>query len=323
MRTHSFFVLMLLAILACQDEPTSPNRPPSAPSPTAVLPAAAADSVILMVAGDMHANCTLRDGVVRLGPKGRRALATAAIIRRYPQALVIPLGDNAGYHATSWDYNECYERTWGAFKSRTYATIGNHEINLDPAATPYYDYFNGVGVDSGRAGDRRRGYYTLDYGGWRIFVANSNRSHDTQAAWMTRDIATDPKRCTMGIWHRPLFTSSAQPANVQQPGRIPLWWKVLYDGRAELILGGHAHNYERFGRMTPDGVVDTARGIRQFVVGTGGSGLYDFNAVPRRGSQKRIKTWGVLKLTLWPSRYKWQFIDTAGVVRDQGQDRCR
>jgi hypothetical protein len=69
-------------------------------------------------------------------------------------------------------------------------------------------------------------------------------------------------------------------------------------------------------------VVDAARGIREIVVGTGGSGLFDFRAVPHPASRKRIKTWGVLKLTLWPTRYKWQFIDVKGVVLDQGQDGC-
>jgi hypothetical protein len=98
---------------------------------------------------------------------------------------------------------------------------------------------------------------------------------------------------------------------------------LLYDAKAELVLHGHIHSYERFAPLTPDGVVDTARGIREFVVGTGGSGLYDFNAVPRVGSQKRLKTWGVLKLTLWPTRYKWQFIDTTGAVLDRGKATCR
>ena len=78
-----------------------------------------------------------------------------------------------------------------------------------------------MGVDSGRAGRRGRGYYTLDYGGWRIFVANNHRNIDEQAAWMTRELAASPKRCTMAIWHRPLFTSTAKPAGVQVPGKLP------------------------------------------------------------------------------------------------------
>ncbi len=273
---------------------------------------AATDSVILIVAGDMHSNCT---------NPANKAKATAAIVAQYPLALVVPLGDNAGQSGTVAEY-ACYNGTWGAFLSRTYPAIGNHELNSDSAATAYYDYFNGVGADSGRAGKRGRGYYTLDYGGWRIFVANNYRNVDDQTAWMTRELAAAPRRCTMAIWHRPLFTSSAVPANVQAPGKLPRWWKVMYDGGADLVIHGHVHSYERFAELKPDGVVDTARGIREFVVGTGGSGLFEIGAVPRPGSQKRIKAHGVLKLTLWANRYKWQFLDVNGSVLDRGNDRC-
>jgi hypothetical protein len=313
MHTRSLIALAaLLATPACRGELTSPSGSAAAPPAELTVVDAATDSVILVVAGDMHANCR---------NLANKAKATAAIVGRYPQALVIPLGDNAGQSGTSAEY-ACYDQTWGAFKSRTYATIGNHELNLDPAATAHYDYFNGVGVDSGRAGHRGRGYYTLDYGGWRIFVANSHRNIDDQTAWMTRELAARPTRCTMAIWHRPLFTSSAKPAGVQVPGKLPRWWTALYAGGADVVLHGHVHSYERFAELSPEGVVDTARRIREFVVGTGGSGLYDFMAVPKAGSQKRITTYGALKLTLWPTRYKWQFIDVKGSVLDQGKDTC-
>ena len=312
MRTRSFVALgALLAVAGCRGEPTTPSGPSTAP-PRGPEAAAATDSVLSVVAGDVHANCT---------NPGHKSKATAVIAARYPEALVIPLGDNAGQSGTAAEH-ECYDRSWGAFKSRTYATIGNHELNLDPAATAYYDYFNGVGIDSGRAGHRSRGYYTLDYGGWRIFVANSHRNLEDQAAWMTRELAASPRLCTMATWHRPLFSSSAEPANVQVRGKIPRFWQALYNGGADVILNGHVHSYERFAELRPDGTVAPDRGIREFVVGTGGSGLYNFNAIAKPGSQKRIRTWGVLKMTLWPDRYKWEFIDYKGVVLDRGSDRC-
>ena len=126
----------------------------------------------------------------------------------------------------------------------------------------------------------------------------------------------------MATWHRPLFTSSAKPANVQVPGKIPGFWQALYNGGADVVLNGHVHSYERFGKLRPNGTVDNERGIREFVAGTGGSGLYDFMATAKPGSEKRIKTWGILKLTLWPDRYKWEFIDLNGAVLDQGSDTC-
>jgi predicted phosphodiesterase len=320
MRAHWFIALgALLTMPACRSELTSPNGPAAALSPDMAVTAALTDSVLLVVAGDMHADSGLTAGTC--GIRTKRAKATAAIAQRYPQALIVPMGDNA-MHGTRFEFNQCYNQSWGVLKSRTYATIGNHEFDRDMTATAYYDYFNGVGADSGRAGRRGHGYYNLDYGGWRILVANSIQNRTVQTAWMARQLAASPKRCTMAIWHRPLFTSSAEPPNVQVDVGIRPWWQVLYSGGADVVLNGHAHNYERFAELRPDGVVDTARGIREFVVGTGGSGLYGFNAVPRSGSLKRIKAWGVLKLTLWPTRYKWEFIDTTGVVLDRGQDRC-
>ena len=300
----------LLAVSGCRGEPTAPaGLEAGAPAEMAVT-ASPPDSVVLVVAGDMHANC--------VNPSNR-ATRTAAIVERYPDALVIVLGDNAGQSGTPVEY-ACYDKSWGKFKSRTYATIGNHELNLDPTAKAFYDYFNGVGVDSGRAGFRGRAYYSLAYGGWRILVANNHSKLEEQAAWMTRELATNSKRCTMAIWHRPYFTSNPRTAPLTKIGN---WWKVLYAGRADVVLNGHDHQYERFNRMNPNRAVDTARGLREFVVGTGGTGLEDFPAVLLVGSQKRIKDWGVLKLTLWPARYKWEFVDVAGVVRDRGNDKCR
>src|SRR5439155_39895 len=70
-------------------------------------------------------------------------------------------------------------------------------------------------------------------------------------------------------------------------GAQPLW-QALYDAGAEIVISGHEHNYERFAPQTPGGALDLARGIRQFVVGTGGgSGAYPFGT-PIANSEARI-----------------------------------
>ena len=302
----------LAASAACRGDTLSPDVTiaESARAPNAGT--LASDSVVLIAVGDMHADCATRT---------KRVSAIAAIIARYPQALVVAMGDDAGTYGTFADF-QCLDRSWGSLKSRTYAVLGNHEVARDTAATAYYDYFNGVGVDSGRAGRRGRGYYALTYGAWRILMANSNQKRSVQTPWLTKQLAASPTRCTMAIWHRPLFTSSTQPVNVQADPGLKPWWQALYNAGADVVLHGHVHSYERFAALRPDGVVDSARGIREFVVGTGGASLYQFGATPRAGSQKQVRAWGVLRLTLWPTSYAWQFIDTAGVVRDRGQGSC-
>jgi len=282
---------------------------PHAPSATPNATANATAFVTLVGAGDIHAACNTFN----------QARATAALVERYPDALAMALGDNAGVHGTSAEY-QCYDQTWGKFKSRTLPVVGNHELNIDPTAKAYYDYFNGEGVDSGAAGARARGYYARTYGGWRILVLTSqDYKVAAQTAWIVRDLAADPHRCTLAIWHAPLFTSSAK---VKPYGGVRPMWKALYDGGADVILTGHAHQYERFVPTKWDGTIDRERGIRHFVVGSGGGFLMGFSPAPHPASRKRISAHGVLKLELRPDTYAWQFIGVSGQVLDSGQGVC-
>ena len=121
MQSRSLIALAaLLATATCQEDLTSPSDFAAAAPAELTVVDAATDSVLLLVAGDMHANCT---------NPANKTKATAALVQRYPQALVIPLGDNAGQSGTTAEY-ACYDQSWGAFKSRTYPTVGNHESNL-------------------------------------------------------------------------------------------------------------------------------------------------------------------------------------------------
>ena len=58
-----------------------------------------------------------------------------------------------------------------------------------------------------------------------------------------------------------------------------------------------------------------------FTVGTGGAPLY---AASRRAvnSELFLQSWGVLRLTLEPTQYQWEFIDVNGAVLDRGADVC-
>jgi hypothetical protein len=100
-------------------------------------------------------------------------------------------------------------------------------------------------------------------------------------------------------------------------------WRALYDAGADLVLNGHDHDYERFGPQTPAGRADARRGIREFVVGTGGRSHYPI-VVPRPNSQRRnTATFGVLALTLHRDGYSWRFVPEAGGrFADSGTGRC-
>jgi hypothetical protein len=65
-------------------------------------------------------------------------------------------------------------------------------------------------------------------------------------------------------------------------------------------------------------------GIREFVVGSGGKNSHRIFAVTQPNSEARnADTFGVLKLTLRPKSYDWQFIPPEGKsFTDSGTGNC-
>ena len=122
-----------------------------------------------------------------------------------------------------------------------------------------------------------------------------------------------------GFWHAPRF-SSGPHGNTSETQAL---WDALYDAGADVVIGGHDHDYERFAPQTPAGVADSVRGIREFVVGTGGASHYGQTG---RASNSEVfdgTTFGVLKLTLDPTGYAWEFLPVpGGTFRDSGRGRC-
>lgn len=240
--------------------------------------------------------------------------ATAALLDAIP-GTVFTLGDNAYENGTAADFADCYGPSWGRHKSRTRPAVGNHEYNT-PGATPYFDYFGAA------AGPPGKGYYSFALGGWHIVVLNSNIERTTsseQVAWLRADLAASTAQCTMALWHHPRFSSGpAGNSATQQP-----FWDVLYQHGAEVVLVGHDHDYERFAPQTPTGAADAARGIRQFVVGTGGAALHGFGTISENSEVRNNTSWGVIKFDLVPSGYTWSYITTPnGVVVDSGTGTC-
>ena len=128
--------------------------------------------------------------------------------------------------------------------------------------------------------------------------------------------------CTLAYWHKPLFSSGA--AHGDDPDMKPLW-DDLYAAHATLVINGHDHDYERFAPQDPNGKADPAHGIREFVVATGGNHERLFAASPQPNSQVRMTgTFGVIKLTLHPRSYDWEFIPEAGKsFHDSGSGNCQ
>ena len=269
--------------------------------------------VVLIGAGD------IADG---FGFSLSGAFATAALLDASPTAIVFANGDHAYGHATDNDFARSYDPTWGRAKLRTIPVIGRHDYDSLNAAG-YFNYFGPA------AGDPTKGYYSINLGAWHIVSLNSLCTYvsggcgvgSPEETWLVNDLASHTQACTLALFHEPLYTSSSQvtPDTAVQP-----LYQDLYNHNADLIVNGHAHNYERFAPQDANGNLDTARGIIEIVAGTGGEGHYSFNSTLAPNSLVRNSdTFGVLQLTLHQSSFDWKFIPVAGMTfTDSGTQAC-
>ena len=289
--------------------PSPPPRTRSAPSPT---PAPA--QFVVMGAGDIACEPPSLPA-----PSVCHEFYTSELLASAD--VVLTFGDNQYQDGTLNKFLGSYHRSWGRFKEKTRPAVGNHEY-LTPGAAGYFDYFGLL------AGQRGKGYYSFDAGGWHFVALNSECSDvggcgpgSPQYEWLRVDLAASAARCTAAYWHHPRFSSG----KYGNDPRYQPFWELLYADGAEVVMAGHDHNYQRYARMTPEGVRNDTFGIRQFVVGTGGKNHYsvDPSPVPNR-EVANDNTYGVLKLTLRSDSYDWAFVPSVGGnFTDAGSGRCR
>jgi Calcineurin-like phosphoesterase len=271
------------------------------------MPAKSENAVVLVGAGDI-ADCRDLSG----------GEATAKLLEKIP-GTVMAVGDLAYPDGTPENF-ACYDKTWGHVKSRTRPAPGNHEFHSSGAAY-YFQYF---GVT---AGESSKGYYSYELGHWHIVVLNSECAEvggcdagSPQGKWLREDLAAHPAACTLAYFHKPLFSSGG--AHGDDLTVKPLW-DVLYAANADVIVSGHDHDYERFAPQTPEANPDASRGIREFVVGTGGKNHRPFGPPHANSEVRDAEAFGVLKLTLLPGRYNWEFVPEQGkTFQDSGTGTC-
>jgi acid phosphatase type 7 len=243
--------------------------------------------------------------------------ATANLITSLSVAQVFALGDNQYNDGSLEDFRFAYDPTWGVFKGITRPVPGNAEYGT-PNAQGYFNYFGDVAD-----GPDDQGYYSFNLGNWHIVALNSNcgqvaggcAAGSPQEVWLKNDLAADTHQCTLAFDHHPRFSSSGSSSAISALVRD------LYNDRAEVLLSGHRHNYERFRPQTPSGAANT-NGIVQFVVGTGGRSLTGFGTI-LPGSRARLRAFGVLRLALNSGGYNWNFRRISGGSFDSGSATCR
>jgi acid phosphatase type 7 len=316
-RSKGFSAALLLAALAVQanaqvEYPAQPAAPvKAAEAPTAQEPAAN-NTYVLVGAGDI-ASCKYPEG----------AEATAKLIEKIPGA-VFAAGDLAYEHGSAAEFKNCYGATWGKFKDRTRPALGNHEY-VDPGAAAYFQYW---GEQAGEAG---KGYYSYDLGVWHIVVLNTNCTApglrgcgkgSPQELWLHDDLKAHPNSCVVAYGHHALYSSGIFRKHAVHAELRQLWID-LYEAHADLMLVGHEHSYERFAPQDPDGKLDFTHGIREIVAGTGGRSHDPLGFAIPNSEVRNADTFGVLKVTLSPHAYAWEFIPVpGGTFRDSGAGVC-
>jgi len=245
---------------------------------------------------------------------------------------VLPIGDEQYNCGQLSAFNQVYDASWGQYKSVSNPAVGDNEYAGNGCSTPgasgYFTYFGD------RASPREpgctincQGYYSYDVGSWHVVALNSEctqpgvggcSASSPQTQWLKADLAAHPNTCTLAYFHRPYFSDKGGTV-----AKVKQLFTSLYNGGADVLLVGHQHIYERFRPQSPSGAAAT-NGVRQFIVGTGGRSQTTPASPPPAGSEKQNSgTFGVLKLTLHPTSYDFQFVPEAGkTFTDTGTQAC-
>jgi acid phosphatase type 7 len=256
------------------------------------LPATAARRVVV-AAGD-------------IASKGSGDARTARLVLRLHPARVLTLGDNAYRSGTREQFRRYYDPAWGRFRSKTSPSLGNHDHET-PGASGYFGYFGS------RAPAKN---YRFVLGDWLLVSLDAWSNRAGAESFLRRSLGVDHHRCELVYWHQPRWSSGEHGS---RRGVSDLWALATRMG-VDVVLNGHDHDYERFARLNASGKPSPS-GTREFVVGTGGVGLRGFRA-PIRGSQKRIKSLGVLRMQLGSGAYFWSFRSVANRSLDHGSTAC-
>src|SRR5437867_2905512 len=305
-------------VFACGGNSTSPTptplptpTPSATPTPTPTPPPSPRTFV---GAGDI-ADCTSDNG-----RQGQHSEDTAKLLDSLQYDVLFTAGDNAYPNGSTANYNDCYHPRWGRHKNRTKPSPGNHEYESDRHdGAAYYAYFGDL------AGPVGAGFYSYDLGAWHIISLNSNvpaGPGSAQLIFLTEDLQQNRSRCQLAYWHHPRF-SSGQNGGFPELDIMRDVWQALYSQNVDVVVNGHDHLYEVFAEQNPQGLPEPGRGIREFIVGTGGAPSYRFVANKPNRQRQITNRYAVIRFTLLADSYQWSLLEAPnGGVLDSGTGTC-
>jgi hypothetical protein len=247
---------------------------------------------------------------------------------------ILALGDYQYDCGDPSAWSASYDPTWGRLDYLMDPVTGNHEYKTgnnvytgqpcpsgNSTAQGYFNHFGAAVANP----DNNTGYFSVNLGSWHIIALNGNckpaggcNATSPESVWLKNDLSANSQLCTLAFWHQPLFTGVRSGMNTTyQP-----WWNLLYNAKADVVLNGHVHNYQRFAPMDPIGNADSTNGITEYVVGTGGEALNSVNSSALPQPIVWRKTFGYLRMTLLATGWTAQFLNASRTVRDTSSGAC-
>jgi hypothetical protein len=268
----------------------------------AALGPADAASVTIAAAGDIA--CAPTDTENPCVDEQTAALLSGA-------AQVLALGDLQYESGELTAFQQVYDKSWGQYKSITLPAVGNHEYRTADADgyRAYWGYSSSQPL-----------YYSTTIGSWHVVAIDSNCGDlprgsgphgcapgSPQYEWLQSTLATNAASCQLAFWHHPAYSSESTSAELR-----PIQSVFASDG-GDVVLNGHAHNYQRI----------VTGGLTQIVVGTGGKSLRLFDRPAPAGTQFQDAThFGVVRMSLDDAGYSGQFVATDGSIPDSFSGGC-
>ena len=285
---------------------------------------------VIAAAGDIACDPANRDFGDGLGQRAHcHQQQTSDLLLGLDLAAVLTLGDaqypNGALQRLPRGLRPELGPPEGASRARS---PGNHEYGT-PGAAGYFDYFDGVGKADGPAGAARPRLLQLR----RRHLARRGAELELRPRCRAAAPPARPRSSGCARTWPPIPRPARSPSGTtrssppreegETPATRPLW-QALYDAGADVVLNGHAHAYERFAPQNADAAADPARGIREFVVGTGGRNLQSFRAIRPNSEVRSRGSYGVLAMTLHPTGYDWRFLPALGRghFTDRGAGAC-
>ena len=306
-----------------------PGRAQVAEAEIAAAAPVTSDDPVIAAAGDIACDSTTEAAAVAVNDNMQcQEQKTAALLQDPSIGSVLALGDDQYYDGDLAQFSQMYGRSWGTVLAKTFPVPGNHEYyGPDGKAQDYFSYFGA------RAGTPGKGWYSYDLGEWHLIALNtgncfaiggcspsfSGKPASEEYNWLVADLAKHPNQCILAYWHQPVFSGGQEGGTQALSG----FYSALYKAQADVVLNGHDHDYERFAQMDSTGAAAPGRGVREFIVGTGGRSQEDFVSKPATTEARFNDSFGVLRMTLHPTSYDWQFEDAAGYhSTDSGTTTC-